>query len=785
MEPYNDGVADHSKAAPGEDTHVRRQGDDVQVDDNGIVEPYIVRRFAPYCRSSCVDQDVGEARTRFARPANPVRSCPKRIPLDSIDETNNPIEDRKANHQNHFHSAFIPTWLDVQPKDPNVVRTSITATDADEATIDVAIEAAAGEDEDSQRVEQTNSHEQLKREQDQVRYRILLDAIRGQFQGTGSPNTPFNPMFRDTGTVEELTASQFRTVYDYIVSNNILRDLVKYLKVPHRETTLMRTEDHEAAAQIIHSLRLTLSAAMKPRILSIIWLFFSAVAAHYVLHHRVTLHDEEDVEYTHLMQANMPETLDPSSYIEILQWWRENYSDALMIHNTRGYLRTHEVDRMLQEQQGQQYTMTAHTTQPPQPIRQITTQAPAHTGPATSVSGSSAPFGSAESATSAQLPVVIPQFVRPQQTPTTRTDGRSEARQEHRGQRRTRPTSPDQRSEEVCPAKESYEDTQRRTPRQRQQDSTTRTQHRRPAPPTEEDRPGPSRRRSPTPMPAPEDVWQTPNTYQWEESPAAQIYPPLPQPPKGVACVFCNHLDHFSGDCPKHISLTDRVEILKDHMLCCNCLRQHRGECVRRDPCSRCNREGHHRVVCIDNPTVAIDVRGTKDHIYEQMADYTYRPDQALRRPSGREDHTGHQLQLDTRSHLLPATSVGRRLGHRYNAVSRSLRHPSAVTHAPRQHRPSSRNFCRSPPRAPSPARREASSKDEDKISSGGGSWKLRRQNLELQSKWTAENEHERQECVMPMAMAMRRVDPVWLRFDGRDGVMDMVKEYGRSSGHG
>ncbi|VDP61065.1 unnamed protein product [Heligmosomoides polygyrus] len=99
MEPYNDGVTDHSKAAPDEDTHVRTQGDDVQVDDNGIVEPYIVGVSPPYCRSSCVDQDVGEARTRFARPASPDRSCPRWTPLDSIDDTDNPIEDRKANHQ--------------------------------------------------------------------------------------------------------------------------------------------------------------------------------------------------------------------------------------------------------------------------------------------------------------------------------------------------------------------------------------------------------------------------------------------------------------------------------------------------------------------------------------------------------------------------------------------------------------------------------------------------------------------------------------------------------------
>ncbi|VDO99897.1 unnamed protein product [Heligmosomoides polygyrus] len=32
----------------------------------------------------------------------------------------------------------------------------------------------------------------------------------------------------------------------------------------------------------------------------------------------------------------------------------ENYYEALMIHNTRGYLRAHKADRMRQEQQGQQ-----------------------------------------------------------------------------------------------------------------------------------------------------------------------------------------------------------------------------------------------------------------------------------------------------------------------------------------------------------------------------------------------------------------------------------------------
>ncbi|VDO94359.1 unnamed protein product [Heligmosomoides polygyrus] len=419
MEPHNDGVTEYTKTAQAKTPTHKMQGDDGQMDDDGT----------------------------------------------------------KALSQRVYSKM-----VDVQTKDFLVARSSIEAADADEATADAAVVATAGEDEDLQlaiypkpspaapaqesarqptsalpqgrssrtdhRAEQTNSQEQLEREQDKVRYRILLDAIRGQFQGTGSPNNPFNP--KDTGTVEELTASQVRTVFDYIVSNNVLRDLLKHLEFPPRETTQVRTEDHEAAAQIIHSLRLTLNAATEtthsfhniavllgrgsplrysytilmgwiheltyqitsinvqreqltelllPRLLtpssqqdyfrntlqlfniteglfreSLQYVF--AVTAHaasmitvlqayqmlQALHYRVTPHIEEDPDYTYLMQANTPETLDPGSYLEKLRWWRENYSDALMIHNTRGYLRTHEVNRMLQEQQGQQSATTAHTT---------------------------------------------------------------------------------------------------------------------------------------------------------------------------------------------------------------------------------------------------------------------------------------------------------------------------------------------------------------------------------------------------------------------------------------
>ncbi|VDO23806.1 unnamed protein product [Heligmosomoides polygyrus] len=646
-------------------------------------------------------------------------------------------------------------------------------------------------------------------------------------QCEAATNTSVNTQLADTGTIEELTASQFRTVFDYIGSNNVLRDLVESLQVPPREPSQVRMKDHEAATQITHTLRIMLNAATEtahsfhnlavllgrgsplryPYTVLMSWIqvltyqitsinvqrdqltelvlprlltpssqqdyfrntfqsfnitedlfreslqYVSAVTAHatrmirvlqayqmlQALHYRVTPHSEEDTDYTYLLQANTPETLDPGSYLETLRWWRENYSNALMIHNTRGYLRTHEVDRMLQEQQGQQSVTTAHTTQSSHPIRQ--TQAPAHTGPATSVSGSPAPFGSAGSTTSAQLPAVIPQFVRPQQTPMTRTDGRSKARQEHRGQRRTRPTSPDQRSQEAGPAKKSHEDTERRTPRQRQQDSTTRTQDRRPTPPTQEDRPELSRRQLPTP--APEGVCPTSSEHQRLETPAAHLHPSLPQTLRDGACVFCNHLDHSSEDCAKHTNITDRVEILKARKLCSHCLSRHRGECFGWDPCSRCNRGGHHPAVCINNPIVVCDVEGMTYQIYHQMAAYTLRPYPRNVTPSQKHPpptKLAHQARRDperttrlnrpsTPQHQEPPTSGhASRPASRASIASRRQESPPPIRResrprlrqgesspsqesrvspqAPRQHLPSFRDFCKIPYLLPSLAGR-------------------------------------------------------------------------------
>ncbi|VDO95745.1 unnamed protein product [Heligmosomoides polygyrus] len=279
-----------------------------------------------------------------------------------------------------FHSAFISTWQDDQAEDSFVAKSTIKVKDADEATTDLA---TLGEDEHPQPQHRNplvsrhpHSHRGAHRglirglsgrirrsswKGNRIKFAIvyywtqfaasprvpdpqippsIYVSVRVALSSSPIPSLAPQSQSSDTGTVKGLTASQFRTVFDYMASNNVLRDLVERLHVPPKDTTPASMEDHEAA-----------------------------VAAHYVLHHRVTPHDEEDAEYTYLMQANMPETLDPSSYIETLRWWRENYSDALMIHNTRGYLRTHEVDRMLQEQEGQQSTTTAYTTHTLQSVR--------------------------------------------------------------------------------------------------------------------------------------------------------------------------------------------------------------------------------------------------------------------------------------------------------------------------------------------------------------------------------------------------------------------------------
>ncbi|KAK6025557.1 zinc knuckle, partial [Ostertagia ostertagi] len=60
------------------------------------------------------------------------------------------------------------------------------------------------------------------------------------------PNvTPHSTINVEPYTVEELTAHQFRTVFDYITTNNILRDRIRGIRIPDRETTPARPSDYE------------------------------------------------------------------------------------------------------------------------------------------------------------------------------------------------------------------------------------------------------------------------------------------------------------------------------------------------------------------------------------------------------------------------------------------------------------------------------------------------------------------------------------------------------------
>ncbi|VDP57479.1 unnamed protein product [Heligmosomoides polygyrus] len=133
-----------------------------------------------------------------------------------------------------------------------------------------------------QRAERTNPQERPEREQDQSQS-------------------------RDMGTVEELTASQFRTVFNYIVSNNVLRDLLKHLELPPRKTTQVRKFEVLETESLQY---VSVVTAHATRMIKVLQAYQMLQAFHY----RVTPHSEEDTDYTYLMRANTPETLDSCSY---------------------------------------------------------------------------------------------------------------------------------------------------------------------------------------------------------------------------------------------------------------------------------------------------------------------------------------------------------------------------------------------------------------------------------------------------------------------------------------
>ncbi|KAK6030398.1 hypothetical protein OSTOST_03482 [Ostertagia ostertagi] len=67
--------------------------------------------------------------------------------------------------------------------------------------------------------------------------------------------TPYSTLNVEPYTVEELTARQFRSVFDYITQNNLLRDRVRNIQIPDKESTPTRPSDYEAVAKIVHTLQ--------------------------------------------------------------------------------------------------------------------------------------------------------------------------------------------------------------------------------------------------------------------------------------------------------------------------------------------------------------------------------------------------------------------------------------------------------------------------------------------------------------------------------------------------
>ncbi|VDO31418.1 unnamed protein product, partial [Heligmosomoides polygyrus] len=241
----------------------------------------------------------------------------------------------------------------------------------------------------------------------------------------------------DARSTHQLTETGFRTVFDYININNLLRPSIAALKIPVKEVTASRRADYESVARIveqhrsmqelsttttqrIHNLGVLMTRAdplqfrytvlmgwihelvhsiallndytyqlnhitvprlldwaddrdyfratlqlfrVTERTISDVIQFASAVVAHairmirvveahqllLVLHGGVGVITNDDQQYAVDSSLPIPEPISTNRFRieETLQWWSENYSNALMVAVTDGYLRTHSVDQFL------------------------------------------------------------------------------------------------------------------------------------------------------------------------------------------------------------------------------------------------------------------------------------------------------------------------------------------------------------------------------------------------------------------------------------------------------
>lgn len=522
----------------------------------------------------------------------------------------------------------------------------------------------------------------------QNHYNELLALILGQQQRTsGDPGVTASPppssstTYIDPRSTEELTASQFRTVLQYINSNNVLRDQITSLRIPPRETTPARDEDYVAAAHIVELLQTTqkLGAAtiqtfhnvatllarhhpLKFRYCTLMaWIhellhsitaisvhtnqlneialpklfdwsqnqnyfrgtlqifniteasvkealqFAAAVSAyairmirvleaHQLLHalhcQRVPATDT-DKQYAieTLMSTPEPISVEPAVFSEVLQWWRSSYSESLMITTTEGYLRAQELDHT------EQHEELAHTVSTEQ-MEEDNQDAPT----------TSSRSRSEEEVMQPSLEVKTPPSPPPGPSNTATVDAPVLFARPPAQQGSNMPIQP------KPPAKRpSSGEQDRQPPAKASRDGTSSgpvLQHRAATPPAGTTTPP----RSPLPRPPPDSSF---------------------------VCAFCARPEHYSSDCPRHKRLSERVQLAIDKQLCINCLKRHRGNCVRRDPCSRCGTEGHHRAFCLDNPRAIPDIHETRQSYYRRIAEQTFRP-----YPDPMEDRPPHQITL-------------------------------------------------------------------------------------------------------------------------------------------
>ncbi|KAK6009389.1 zinc knuckle [Ostertagia ostertagi] len=280
---------------------------------------------------------------------------------------------------------------------------------------------------------------------------------------------------------------------------------------------------------------------------------------------------KEDEEYRLSSQMHMPPPWpeEPESYIQTLRWWRDNYSDALMIRATDEYLQISSMDRRLQEQaRGPERQVVQH---PAQPLRSI------------------------------EVPRLEPYTTWPTDNPILPPAVPPQA-----GQRSTFSSRPGHEPTTLGKRRTNTGDTSRdvEPPRSR---SRLSSEYR-----------SPSRSSSRRPQGRPAAPHRSRSAYPRRTVPSESHGRVEP-------CVFCLKDGHYSSDCDSYPYLSDRAHLAARDGICSNCLKSHFGICIRKDPCSICYEEGHHRAFCVQNSFAIYDVDASPEEFYDQLRVQTYR----------------------------------------------------------------------------------------------------------------------------------------------------------------